>query len=256
MPIEALHASTLYAFALVLARVSGVFVFLPIPVLNNSPALPRIVLSLVSTIALFPRWPDIPAAPADIGQFAGWMLAEVGFGLSIGLAVSFIVEVLLAASQIVSVQAGFSYASTVDPTTNADSTVLVVMAQLVSALLFFTTGLDRQVLSTLAASLQSSPPGIFVLTRSHAEALLMLGSSIFATGLRLVLPIITMLLLVDLSLGMIGRINAQLQVYSLAMPLKMLASLALLSGSMLMFPRIFERVSTEVFAVLGHTLGW
>src|SRR5579884_88948 len=126
----ALQVSTLYGFLLVLARISGVFVFLPIPGLTAGSAASRVVLSLVATFSLFPRWPDNIAAPANIGVFAGWLLAEVGFGLSIGLAVSFILEAFFMASQLISVQAGFSYASTVDPLTQADSTVLIVMAQL------------------------------------------------------------------------------------------------------------------------------
>jgi flagellar biosynthetic protein FliR len=251
----ALHVSTLYAFALVLARVSGVFVFLPVPGLTSGPAISRVVLSLVTTFSLFSRWPEMAAAPADIGVFTGWLIAEVGFGLSIGLAVSFLMEAFFMAAQLISVQAGFSYASTIDPTTQADSTVLIVMAQLMAGLLFFATGLDRQVLVILANSLDSAPPGVFALTRPHAEALLMMGTHIFSTGLRLVLPIMTLLLLVDLSLGMLGRLNAQLQIFSLALPLKTLASLSLLSGSVLMFPRVFSQLSTVIFGALQRLLG-
>jgi flagellar biosynthetic protein FliR len=257
MPVElesALRVSTLYGFILVLARVSGIFVFLPLPPLSSGPGPARIVLSLVTTFALFPRWPALQNAPANLGELTGWMLAELAFGLSIGLAVSFILEVFISAAQLISVQAGFSYASTVDPTTNADSTVLVVMAQLVAAVLFFSAGFDRTVITILSGSLDSAPPGSFVLTRPHVEMLLMFGGSIFTTALRLVLPIMTMLLLVDLSLGMIGRLNSQLQLFSLAMPLKMLAALGLLSGTVLMFPRIFGQLSRAAFAVLERAL--
>jgi flagellar biosynthesis protein FliR len=182
------------------------------------------------------------------------MLSELVFGLAIGLAVSFVLEVFVSAAQLISVQAGFSYASTVDPTTNADSTVLVVMAQLIGAVLFFAAGGDRTVITILSATLDSAPPGAFAMTRPHAEMLVMFGATIFTTALRLVLPIMTMLLLVDLSLGMIGRLNSQLQIYSLAMPLKMLAALGLLSGSVLLFPRIFNQLSRIAFGVLQRAL--
>src|SRR5438132_5066715 len=214
----ALHVSTLYAFALVLARISGVFVFLPVPGLTAGPVASRVVLSLVVTFSLFARWPSTLTAPANVTVFAGWLIAEVGFGLSIGLAISFLLEAFFMAAQLISVQAGFSYASMVDPSTQAESTVLIVMAQLMAGLLFFATGLDRQVLVILANSLESAPPGVFALTRPHVETLLLLGGNVFSTGLRLVLPIMTLLLLVDLSLGMLGRLNAQLQIISLALP--------------------------------------
>jgi len=255
MPIEAvLRASTLYAFVLVLSRVSGIFIFLPLPAFSAGPAAARVVLSLVTTFALFPRWPAIQNAPANIGEMVGWMLAELGFGLSIGVAVSVVMEVFSTAAQFISVQAGFSYALTIDPNTDADSGVLVVMAQLVVAVLFFAAGGDRTIITILAKSLDSAPPGTFVLTRPHVEMLVMFAGTIFSTSLRLVLPIMTMLLLVDLALGMIGRLNSQLHLLSLAMPLKMLAALGLLSGSVLMFPRVFEQLSRTAFALLERAL--
>ena len=61
------------------------------------------------------------------------------------------------------------------------------MAQLTAGLLFFATGLDRQVLTVLSNSLDSIPPGVFSPARSAVETLLLMGGTIFATGLRLVL---------------------------------------------------------------------
>lgn len=250
-----LQISTLYAFALVLSRIAGVFVFLPIPGLTAGPAASRVMLSLVVTFSLISRWPQTLTPPANIAVFAGWLLAEAGFGLSIGLAVSFIMEAFFMAAQLISVQAGFSYASMIDPTTQADSTVLIVMAQLIGGLLFFTAGIDRQVLLIFSNTLESTPPGVFALNRSHVEALLLMGGQVFSTGLRLVLPIMTLLLLVDLSLGMLGRLNAQLQLFHLALPLKTLAALALLSGSALLLPRVFGQLSTSIFGTLRRLLG-
>ena len=250
----ALPASTLYAFALVLARMSGLFIFLPLPGVSNGPAPARVVLSLAATLTLASRWPVVPS-PSGVGQLFGWMLAELALGLCVGLAVSFLIEAFLMATQLVSVQAGFSYASTVDPTTLADSTVLIVIAQLGAALLFFATGLDRQVLVTLANSLQAHPPGTFELARPNVEALLSLGSGVFTTGFRLVLPLLTLLFLVDISLGLLGRLNAQLQVLTLALPLKLLLALAVLSWSVLLFPPVFTRLSGTIFGVLHRVLG-
>ena len=251
----AIHVSTLYAFAFVLARMSGVFLFLPLPGIQAGPSAARAILTLVSTFALFGRWPSVPAAPANIAQFGGWMLAEMVLGLSIGLAVTFIVEVFLIAAQLISVQAGFSYASTIDPTTNADSVVLVVIAQLTAALLFFATGLDRQVFGILANSLETSPPGVFSPAHSAVESLVMMGGAVFGTALRLALPFMMLLLMVDLALGMLGRLNAQVQIFSLAIPVKMLGSLGLLSSSVLLFPRVFTQISTAIFNVVRHLLG-
>jgi flagellar biosynthetic protein FliR len=256
MPTDvAIPVTTLYSFLLTLTRVAGIFTFLPLAALKAGPAIARIVLSLATTLALFPRWPRLEAPPSGIGQLVGWLLIEAALGTAIGLGVAFLLEILLIAAQSVSLQAGFSYASTINPTTNADSTVLLIMAQLIGGLLFFTTGLDGQVLKTLAYSLDSQPPGTLAISRPHAEALLMAGTGVFTTGLRLALPLLTLLFLLDLSIGLLGRLNAQLQVLSVALPLKMVGALAVLSWSVLLFPRVFGQSASALFSALHQMLG-
>ena len=256
MPANAaIPANTLYAFLLTLTRVAGIFTFLPLAGLRAGPQIGRVVLALATTLALFPRWPRLEAPPTGIGQLLGWLLMEAVIGIAIGLGVSFLLEVLLVAAQSVSLQAGFSYASTIDPNTSADSTVLLIMAQLIGGLLFFTTGMDGQVLKTLASSLDSQPPGALAISRTHAEALLMAGAGIFTTGLRLALPLLTLLLLLDLSIGLLGRLNSQLQVLTVAMPLKMVGALAVLSWSVLLFPRVFGQSASVLFSALRQLFG-
>src|ERR1700681_1714749 len=124
-----------------------------------------------------------------------WMRAEAGMGLAVGLAVAFLTEGFQMGAQIISLQAGYSFASTIDPTSGADSSVMLAIAQTAAGLLFFATGLDHQVLLAFAQSLKVHPPGQVVLTTSMLNQVVQPGSTVFSTGLRLVLPLLAMLLL-------------------------------------------------------------
>jgi len=252
----ALPVSLLYGFLLVLARISGVFIFIPLPTFRNGPSAAKIVLALALTFALFPLWPKMQPVPVGLLQMAGWILVEASVGLAAGLAVAFVIEGLYVAAQAISIQAGFSYAAMVDPNTEADSTVLIVMAQLTAGLLFFALGLDRQLLQILARSLEAHPAGSFALSRSGVESLAMLGSGAFSTGLRLVLPVMTLLFLIDLSIGLLGRLNSQLQLVALAFPIKMVASLAALSFLILLVPKIYQQSAGVAFGALAKLLGF
>jgi flagellar biosynthetic protein FliR len=238
----------------VLARVAGIFTFLPLPGLKAGPDAPKIALSLALTLALYSRWPVV-SVPTSMVQLAGWMLAEAAIGLATGLAVSFLIEGIVMAAQAISTQAGFAYASTVDPNTEADATVLILIAQLVAGLLFFAMGFDRQLLNILSKSLETSPPGSFAASRPSVEALVALGSTVFSTGVRLVLPLMTLLFLIDLSMGLLGRLNSQLQLIALAFPAKMLAAMAALSVMVLLIPKLYQQSASAVFTVLGKFLG-
>src|ERR1700676_2847060 len=206
-----LDTGSLYAFLLVLARVSGVFVFVPLPGIKAGPDVVRAALATSITLALMPLWPAIPSAGLNFGTLVGWLLTEAGLGIGVGIAVAFLAEIFQMGAQIISLQAGYSFASTIDPTSGADSSVMLAIAQTAAGLLFFATGLDHQVLLAFAQSLKVHPPGEVVLTTSMLNQVVQAGSTVFSTGLRLVLPLLAMLLIVDISLALLARLNSQLQ---------------------------------------------
>src|SRR5271165_733131 len=107
----AIPTSLLFGFLLVLARISGVFVYLPLPGLQAGPSAAKIVLSMILTFGMYSRWPALNPVPTSMVQIAGWMLAEAAIGLATGLAVGIIIEAILFAAQAISTQAGFAYAS-------------------------------------------------------------------------------------------------------------------------------------------------
>ena len=214
-----LSISTLLGFLLTLIRVGGVFIFVPIPGINDLLSPARVILSLGITIALFPEWPQVAAVPSA-GLFVMWVLIEAGLGLGIGLTIAFVTESLRVGAQMLGLPAGFGFAATIDPSTQADSTVLIVFTQLAAGLLFFTTGIDHDVLRVFAHSLETWPAGTFVLTRGAALQVVFLGSNMISTGFRLALPVIAILMMVDISLALLGRINAQLHLATVAFPSK------------------------------------
>jgi len=233
-------------FLLVLARVAGVFVFVPLPGVRSAPAMARAVLAVSLTVALFPQWPSQPVA--GLGALAASVVGEAALGSAVGLAVAFITESFAMAAQLVGLQAGFGYATTVDPSSQSSSAILQVLAQLAAGLLFFASGGEGVVLRILASSLEAHPAGSFALARAPAEALLATGSLIFSAGLRLALPVLALLILVDVALALLGRLNAHLQLLMLAFPAKMLASLLLLAWVAALWPAVWRGVAA---ATLG-----
>ena len=234
-----LSVSTLLGFLLTLVRVSGVFIFIPIPGATAIVNPARVMFALALTVALFPVWPNVPANPSA-GLLLMWMLMEAAMGTGIGLAVAFMLEAFSLGAQVMGMQAGYAFASMVDPNTQADSTVLVIFAQLASGLLFFATGLDRDVVHVFARSLETCPAGSFQLGHGAADQILVMGSVMFSTALRLALPMIAVLVMVDISLALLGRVNAQLQLLHLAFPLKMMVGLAMIGWIALMLPALFR----------------
>jgi len=232
--------STLLGFLYALARISGVFAFLPIAAFKAAPEAPRIVLSLMMTLMLRADWKVPSGAEVATGRIAAGLAGEAALGLAIGVALTIVFEVFQMAAQAVSLQAGFGYASTIDPTTSADSTVLLTIAQLTAGLLFFVSGADRLLVKALAESLRICPPESFTLSKAPALALVQFAATIFSSGLRLAAPIIALLLVADASLAILGRVQPQLHLISLTMPLKLAATMLILSATIVLQPGFFE----------------
>jgi len=65
---------------------------------------------------------------------------------------------------------------------------------------------------------------------------------------------IALLVLADIALGLLGRLNAQLQLLTLAFPLKMMGALALLGWIAAVLPRLMAAYSGAVFGTLRQVL--
>lgn len=218
----------LFGFLLVLTRVAGLFVAVPIPGAWAMAAPARVLFALAIALSLAPLWPR--AVPGGIGEFALWVGMEAAFGLGVGLVLGFVAETLLFGAQSMALQAGFSYASMIDPNSQANSSVLQLLAQLMVNLLFFAAGLDHAALRAMARSLEIFPPGSRWEGAAWLEAVQAGGTAMMDLGLRLALPVAGLLLLADLTLALASRLQAQLQLLSMAFPLKMLIALAALAA--------------------------
>lgn len=245
-----LPVSTLVAFLLVLARVSGLLAFFPLAAVRSVPAPARVLLALALTLALFPVWPQPGNTLPTASQLLTWAFAEAGFGLTVGLALAFLMEGFQVAMQVVGLQAGYGYALTVDPSSQADSNVLQVVLVFAAGWLFFVLGFDREVVRVLAASFARFPAGSWAPSAAGVDGIVRLGGHMLVTGLRLALPLTALLLLIDLSLALLGRMQQQLQLLSLAFPAKMLVALGILAAMAPMLPRFWSAAAERTLAAL------
>jgi flagellar biosynthetic protein FliR len=97
----------------------------------------------------------------------------------------------------------------------------------------------------LAESLRLAPPESFTLQKSWALAIVQFAGSIFSTGLRLAAPVVALLLLGDAALAVLSRTQSQLHVVSLTMPVKLAATMLVMSATMALQPGLFESLMTQ-----------
>jgi flagellar biosynthetic protein FliR len=252
-----MHASlqipvaAILGFVLVLARIMGVFVFLPLPGKEAGPSLPRVVLAFATSLALLPQWPGLAQTDLTPGLVIFWLISELGLGLTIGLLVGFLAEALIVGAHILGLQAGYAYASVIDPTTQADSDVLQVLAQMTGGLLFFTTGLDHSAIRAFVQSIHSFPPGQFLLTQDLVLSVVSVSANVFSLGLRLAMPVVALLLMTEIALALLAKLSPQLQTGHNSAPIKMLLALLMLVSIFRVIPQLYEGYAAQIVHVLN-----
>jgi len=255
MPADiAVPIETILRFGGVLARTGSVFVFVPWPGVRTSLEMARIVLIGAISIAAFPSAPEVKLGSATLGWLLLWFLSEVVLGLVLGLLMGAITESALVGAQVISLQAGFSYASAVDPTSPADSGVLLGAAQMAAALCFFALGLHREVIRIFIESLRTLPPGTFLSQNETVEVVLRVFTSIFTTALRLALPLLTLLLMVDLALALLGRMNMSIQLFTLSFPVKIFLAIMCFAAVLVAAPALFSKIGNSLLVDAARIL--
>ncbi|MEO8028321.1 MAG: flagellar biosynthetic protein FliR [Bryobacteraceae bacterium] len=234
-------AGILSMFLLTLARTAGVVAFTPVPGFRNMPSAARGAVAVLMTCALFDF--GQPSTGPPVASLLPALLIETSIGICYGLATALLFEGIQLGAQIVGLQAGFSYASTLDPNSQADSNVLSVLMFLGTGALFFAADLHHVVFRALAEGLLRHPAGAAAWNAASVETILQLGADVFRVGLRLAAPVSAIMLTIDIGLALFGRMQPQLQVVTLSFSIKILIALIVFSSVIQSLGRLLHAVS-------------
>lgn len=235
----------------VMARVGGVLLFVPIPGMRALPQGSRVVLIIALGWMLAWQMPKVEISEMNPLLVAAHLVGETAIGVASGVVLGFLTETLVFAVQCVVLQAGFSYASTIDPTSEADSSVLQIFYQLFANLLFFSLGGEALILRAFLH--RSQPHSLTTLTyHSVSDGVIAAGASMMELGIRLAAPLAALLLLCDLTLAILGRMHSQLQLLSMGFPIKMLSTLFLIAALGPMALTIYQRAMNAASATITH----
>ncbi len=250
MPVEAFNTGTLLQLASLALRLSAMLVFLPLPGFKSLPAAARVFFVLALAVVLTASAP--PAVyEARLGSgFLIRLLADLLTGVSIGLVSTLVVDAFTFSGQVISVQAGFSYASTIDPFSETDSGILPSLFSLAANLLLFHSPLYAELVRGLMAGLLRPPDQVALRAPETARILIGFSAHCLAIGIKLALPIIALLFLADLCIGLFGRLQPQIQFLSMSFSLKLLGTMAAVAALAPAFRWLHQQVAASAVNVL------
>ncbi|HEY8056838.1 MAG TPA: flagellar biosynthetic protein FliR [Terriglobales bacterium] len=222
---------------LIACRLSGLLITAPF--LGEKAVPPRIKAALV--VALTAVLLPVTAAPANRSALA-WMgegLSELMIGVLLGLAAQLVFEGVQLAGTVASFQLGLGLETAIDPTTQADSTVVATFHRLIVVYIFLQMGVHRWMLLALVSSFTTLPLGVSlnVLT---ARQLLDFAGNLWIWGLELVLPILIATLVIDVTVAFFAKAAPQLPVIFVGIPVKALVGYLVLIAAIRYWPGLLH----------------
>ncbi len=250
-----LPAALLVNYALLLLRLGALTLFVPFPGARRSLAPSRIALAVALSVMLGPLAstdldPSWMSGGAAAWELLGLCVSELTLGVALGCALRLLLESFGLAAQALGFQAGYSYVNMVDPTSEVDSSILNVLLALLASLLFLTLDLHLFLVKALADSLLQIPLGSFATRPAHADLMIRLGGAMFAAALRLALPVMAILLLIDLTLGLLNQVHSRLQLLTLSFSLKIVAAAAALYAMLPLALNVFRGLAESTAELL------
>lgn len=236
-----------------LLRVLALITTAPILSERSVPKRVKVGLGIIITFVIAPSLPpvDVPIFSAN----ALWLaLQQILIGIALGFTMQFAFAAVRTCGEIVGLQMGLSFATFVDPGSNLNMPVLARILDMLTMLLFLVFNGHLWLISLLVDTFHTLPIGGEPINSNAFLALARAGGMIFLNGLMLALPIITLLLTVNLVLGMLNRMTPQLSVFVIGFPITLTVGIMLMAALMPLVAPFCEHLFSEIFDLLADII--
>lgn len=238
-------------FLNIFARVFGLILLLPVVstgVPNMAKAGLSFFIALLSTplVVALNVLPPIP----NIAEYGIYVLNSLLVGLAIGFIVQITVSAVQLSSSVFSMAIGLSFSESINPLTQDSTPSLGNLLSVLIMLLFIRTESHILFIEVIIYSFQEIP----IIQESAARGILYgvktALSVIMILSFRIALPIIGITLLLDIAMGIIGRVAPQFNIMIMGWNIKIFIGFTML---WLILPGVLD-LSTTIFQELHDSI--
>ena len=231
----------LVPFALVLARVAGLFAGIPMFGSRIVPARVKAPLILAMALLIFPivRPVAVPAA-GDAISLGLLVIRETLIGVTLGLLSQLIFAAVEFCGQQIGMQMGLSMAAMFDPNSQSNVPTMAMFQGALATLLFLALGVHHFFLRGIVESYQLIPLGAWHVSGGLLKFFIDVSAGIFIIAMKLAAPVSVALLATSVVLGIVARSFPAMNVFMVSMPLNIGIGLLILGISLPVFVRVLQ----------------
>ncbi|MBL8880349.1 MAG: flagellar biosynthetic protein FliR [Phycisphaerales bacterium] len=220
-------------FALIVSRIAGVVVAMPLFGGLAVPANVRILLIIALAALIAPIITPLTAPPETLGGLVTGMIGEALLGALVGVVLSMIFVGLQIGAMLIAQESGLAYGQVVDPTTSEEETVLGTFFVQLATVIFLIVGGHRALIGATLDTFERIPllRAESALTGNVDVLLDALAASMDVT-VRVATPTVLALFLSNVALGFLSRTLPQLNVLNVGFALKGVVAFAVMTVSL------------------------
>lgn len=209
-------------------RLSGMLLLMPLFSGSYVSMRIRLFLAVFITLAVAPSLTLPP--PIDPFTWHGILLIvqQLGIGIAIGLIFLVVFQAFVIAGHLASMAMGLAMASMVDPATGVNTPIIGRYFTIIATLLFLLMNGHVMVFKAVVQSFETLPIGLHFFTQDSLKLIFGFGAQMFESGVAIALPLVTALLLVNISFGVIARAAPALNIFAVGFPVTLLVGLIML----------------------------
>ncbi len=239
-------------FALVLFRVTGMMLFAPLFGSARIPRRVKALLAVVLAISIAPTLTPPAALPDTVWEYTAGIAGEMGFGLAMGMIQSFVFIAAQWAGEIIGQQMGFNLSEVFDPQFGAQGSIVGELYFMLTLVVFLTIGGHRAMLMGLRDSFDTLPLLSLGLNAPLFEALVGFFHAATELAVRLAAPMLVTMLVVDLALGLVGKIMPQMNVMAVGLSLRSALGLVVIILGLAMTQNVIEKGVRSAMDTVQH----
>jgi flagellar biosynthetic protein FliR len=230
-------------------RALALFSSLPLLGTRTVPTRVRIALAALVALAAQGSLPPMPQVPLDSVATLMLVVQQLLIGISLGFAVRLVFAAVELAGELVGLQMGLNFAGFFDPVTASQTTASSRFFGAIVGWLFIVINGHLLIIAALVNSFNAFPVGDAPFAFLRQTMPHQWGAQIFSTGLWIALPMVAMLTFVNLVLGVISRVAAQINVFAIGFPITL--SVGLL-GILLTLPMMQQPFTMALERMLAY----
>ena len=215
--------SVLAKFMLASLRIGAFLVVSPIFGSTAIPVQVRVIVAafLAVMVMAYSEVPDIESF--NELRIIGVIITELLIGIAAGLILTIWFSAAVLAGEKIATSAGLGYAAQIDPNSGGQTPVVSQMLSLFMIILFLGVNGHLVVLRTMLESYSYLPIGAMPAWGAFIKGGISAASAMFVAASIIMLPIAFVMLLINLAVGVITRSSPQLNLFSFAFPMSLLA---------------------------------